>query len=222
MGRKELCEITGCSNKVYNKSKRLCHKHYSQVLLYGKVYRTRFDPNRYKECKNIVKILLENKDGNVIDETIVDKEEFFNWIKNYKWHLDKDGYAVTATTTNKNVRTVFLHKMLMPNAVEVDHKNRKKLDNRKSNLRACSKSQNQQNRKVQKNNTSKVPGVWFHKQTNKWVAEIKINNKKRHLGIFSNFHDAVEARKKGENRYFDSVAQIPNRKINRRTKRHVN
>ena len=45
---------------------------------------------------------------------------------------------------------------------------------------------------------SRVPGVHFSKDTGKWIAYIKISGKRKHLGCFTDFEDAVLARKKAE------------------------
>lgn len=82
------------------------------------------------------------------------------------------------------------------------HGNEHKIDNRKSNLRLVTKSQNQMNRGLQDNNTSGVVGVHFAKKQEKWIAYIKINGKRKHLGSFSNKNDAILARKHAEEVYF--------------------
>ena len=52
-------------------------------------------------------------------------------------------------------------------------------------------------------NTSGVTGVCFDKRINKWYAQIKVKNKKRiTLGYFTNFEEAVVARKEAEQKYF--------------------
>lgn len=85
---------------------------------------------------------------------------------------------------------------------EIDHINRKKHDNRKSNLRECTHQQNTINVGKKKNNTSGVVGVSYRKDIDKWRAEINVNRKYIYLGIFSNFNDAVNARKRAEKYYF--------------------
>jgi len=74
--------------------------------------------------------------------------------------------------------------------MQTDHKNKDGLDNRKSNLRTCCKSQNMSNRKIQLNNTSGYKGVYWHKYARKWMASIKVNKKPIYLGLFV---DPIEA-----------------------------
>lgn len=68
---------------------------------------------------------------------------------------------------------------------EVDHINGNPLDNRRSNLRVCTRAENSRNRRIGRNNTSGYKGVHFRRQRNKWKAAIKINNKERCLGLFA-------------------------------------
>jgi hypothetical protein len=66
-----------------------------------------------------------------------------------------------------------------------DHINLNKLDNRITNLRAASKSQNSANRRAPKSNTSGFKGVCWSWIANKWLAGIMVNGKAQHLGYFS-------------------------------------
>lgn len=75
----------------------------------------------------------------------------------------------------------------------IDHINGNKLDNRISNLRACSKSQNGMNRGKQKNNSSGVSGVCWNKSANKWQSYIKVDGKQIYLGVFADKLAAAEA-----------------------------
>jgi len=72
---------------------------------------------------------------------------------------------------------------------DVDHKNGLCHDNRFINLRIATTSQNLQNKKIQKNNSTGFKGVTFHYQTKKYRA--RINNK--HLGLFNTPQEAHEA-----------------------------
>ena len=76
----------------------------------------------------------------------------------------------------------------------IDHINRVCDDNRISNLREISMSCNLRNSKTQCNNTSGIRGVSWHNQCGKWDANIAVNNKLYHLGLYDNFDEAVCAR----------------------------
>lgn len=84
---------------------------------------------------------------------------------------------------------------------DVDHINRNKADNRWINLRGVSRKCNIRNRGVSKANTSKVTGVYFNKNANKWQAYIKNDYRSIYLGIFENKDDAVKARWQAEVSY---------------------
>lgn len=74
---------------------------------------------------------------------------------------------------------------------EVDHINRNKADNRLCNLRAVTKSQNQWNRGLQKNNTSGVSGVSWCSFTSRWAVTIKVGGSKHRLGRYDTLFDAA-------------------------------
>ena len=78
----------------------------------------------------------------------------------------------------------------------MDHIDNCKLNNTISKLRWCSNQENQFNSQLNKTNTSGIRGVIWFKQTKKWRAEIKFNNKKIYLGYFTNIEDAKQARQK--------------------------
>ena len=80
---------------------------------------------------------------------------------------------------------------------EIDHINHKQGDNRWDNLRECSRSQNNRNRK-------QTTGAWFHRQRGGWCASIKVNGEKFYLGKFRTKVEAVAAYKEAATRYFNS------------------
>jgi hypothetical protein len=125
--------------------------------------------------------------------------EDYDKIKDILWHTNIDGYIVSS-------HGVCLHRIVMncPKGLYVDHIGGDDTtnDNRKSNLRITTNSQNLMNRGLQKNNTSGVTGVSWNKLGNKWEAYIKINKKIIHLGRYAEKEDAINARKKAERKYF--------------------
>ncbi|MEG1123085.1 MAG: HNH endonuclease [Citrobacter sp.] len=84
---------------------------------------------------------------------------------------------------------------------QIDHINHIRMDNRIVNLRKASNTDNSRNASIGSNNTSGALGVWFEKRRNAWVAEIKVDRRKIHIGQFEKFEDAVAARKAAEVTY---------------------
>lgn len=66
----------------------------------------------------------------------------------------------------------------------IDHINGVRDDNRIKNLRGCTACQNQQNSKIQTNNTSGIKGVSWNKASRMWHTIIMSDNKKHFLGYF--------------------------------------
>lgn len=89
----------------------------------------------------------------------------------------------------------------------IDHINRDKTDNRISNLRLATHSENVRNR-VRRDNSSGVPGVSLHKATGKWHAYIGIVSSVKSLGYFDSKDEAVRKRKAAEVEYGVSHACV--------------
>lgn len=141
-------------------------------------------------------------------EFYFDKEDY-DIIKNYSWYLDNAGYVRTNTFDLKEQKRsyMFMHNLIMgvdgSNGIVVDHIGGKNTtnDNRKSNLRVASVSQNNMNQCLRKDNSSGVKGVSYSKSHKKWCARIQINNKRIILGEFDTFEKAKQARLDGEKQY---------------------
>lgn len=132
-----------------------------------------------------------------IKVALVDDEDYDKLMKfgggNYIWGLTS-GYASMQLCNG----VVLMHNLicLTNPGQEVDHIDGNKLNNQKSNLRACTRSQNHANSRLQKNNKSGVKGVSFDSRHQKWHAHIKINGKQKNLGLFKDINDAAEAYRK--------------------------
>jgi hypothetical protein len=90
----------------------------------------------------------------------------------------------------------YLHRIIakrMGISGEVDHINGNPLDNRRSNIRGCTRTQNLANvpKHESRGGTSRFKGV--SRKGNKWVAQIKVANKKQHLGYFDDEREAALA-----------------------------
>lgn len=108
-------------------------------------------------------------------KVLIDREDF-KLVSQYRWHVNDSGYAVWRGIKDGKKQTIRMHRLIMGTPIDkvTDHINHNKLDNRKSNLRICTQSENGLNRKNQ------GKGYWFQKQNNNWVVELS----GKHIGTF--------------------------------------
>ena len=81
---------------------------------------------------------------------------------------------------------------------EVDHEDRVRDNDKWENIRATTHTDNMRNRGRLKRNTSGFTGVGFYKRIGKWRARVKVDGKDKHLGFFTDKHDAIVARYEAE------------------------
>lgn len=133
--------------------------------------------------------------GGIRDWSLVDYDDF-DWLMERRWFLSDTGYAMRMEGGRKNRHKVTMHRLIMgfPTA-EVDHINRNKLDNRRSNLRlvVVASVDNQQNVGVRADNTSGYRGVYLEKKTGRWRAEVMLRQRKHRLGGFATPEEADAA-----------------------------
>lgn len=128
---------------------------------------------------------------------IVDEEDYQRLME-HNWHYSGE-YAARSITRRKNGKrnssNVWMHKVVInsPEGMQVDHINRNKLDNRKSNLRVCTSHQNSINIGIRKDNNSGYKGVFFDSRSGKWVARIRHREKSIWIGTFDCVHQAGRA-----------------------------
>ena len=89
----------------------------------------------------------------------------------------------------------------------LDHRDGIKYNNAIDNLRACTKSENEANKFLQRNNTSGVKGIWLQK-SGKWRAAIMKDNKRIHLGYYSTKEEAYAAYCEAAERIFGEFARL--------------
>jgi hypothetical protein len=100
----------------------------------------------------------------IVDDLDVNLINSVNW-----WYCKTTGYVLTKVGSGrKNRKTMALHRFILgdPNCSAIDHINRNKLDNRRSNLREVTDSENCKNKTKRKNTHSKYKGV--SKNRGKW------------------------------------------------------
>ena len=91
-----------------------------------------------------------------------------------------------------------------------DHKDHHKLNNRETNLRVCTYSQNSMNRSLRENTSSEYKGVCWDIGVKKWRASIVIKKKNVYLGIFVNIIDAAKAYNKAAQKAYGEFAFLNN------------
>ena len=91
---------------------------------------------------------------------------------------------------------------------DLDHRDGDKGNNRIANLRLATNQENQRNVGLQKNNSTGIKGVHWHKGTGKFRAEISVGDKRRHLGYHDTLAEAAAARAAAEIKYFGAFRWV--------------
>lgn len=132
------------------------------------------------------------------DKVALVDDEDYDWLNQWKWYIctqKKTSYVLRI----KERKTILMHRQIM-NAQKgelIDHKDGNGLNNQKSNLRKCTRSQNNANR--HSFGSSKYLGVCKATHTDNgkiyiyWHANIKKNQEPICLGIFKSEIDAAKA-----------------------------
>lgn len=140
-------------------------------------------------------------------KALVDEEDYEKLIK-FRWHERKvinTSYAYRASSVNEQrnlnyPKCIHLHRQILNIITDkekfVDHIDCNGLNNLKSNIRICTKKENHQRANynlTSRKKTSKYRGVSFMKNLGKFKAEISINGKNKHLGLFLTEKEAALA-----------------------------
>ena len=124
---------------------------------------------------------------------LVDAEDFER-VNTYKWHKLRTKTKVYAATTINN-RQMLMHRFILntPKGRVTDHEDRNGLDNRKSNIRDTTQTQNLRNVGITSRNKSGYKGVCWDAKAGKWKAQVSIGGRTKFLGNFDNPKDAARA-----------------------------
>jgi len=95
-----------------------------------------------------------------------------------------------------------------PGELTIDHIDENKSNNKFSNLRLATRSQQKCNTTKRLDNSSGHRGVRFHKQRQKYEAFIRINKKQLYLGYYKTFEEAVAARQAKELELFGEFSPL--------------
>lgn len=124
-------------------------------------------------------------------DVLIDDEDW-DKVKEYKWHIKKyvnSFYAAKNTDDN----TLLIHRFIMncPDGMIVDHINHNTLDNRKENLRICTKQQNNMNARKSNKFNSSFKGVKLNGKG--YQSRIQFNYKRINIGTFKTELEAGRA-----------------------------
>lgn len=142
--------------------------------------------------------------------TLLDKEDLQK-VSSYTWNIGgtirKTGsenlYVRAAMCGNNTKRMILLHRIVMdadPGQI-VDHINHDYLDNRKSNLRFVTRSQNSQNRRQWKTKKT-VTGVTYRKDRDAYRIRLKVDGKMRAFGYRKDRNEAEALAIELKNKYY--------------------
>ena len=137
--------------------------------------------------------------------------EDYDLIKDYYWYITDSGYVKTCY----NRKGILFHRLVM-NVLDskylVDHIAHITVDNRKSQLRIVTDSENQMNKCLQSNNKTGVPGLI--KKDDRWEVYITVNKNCIFLGSSKNKEEAIKIRRDAEEKYFGEYSYLNSIKLN--------
>ena len=146
---------------------------------------------------------------------LVDDSEYDSLIV-FKWHLNV-GYAARKSPRNVDGKyiCILMHRAIMnpPADMQIDHRDHNKLDNRRCNLRICTRSQNASNAVKQRTLngrpvSSKFKGVDWHTYSKKWRATITVDGRNVSLGSFVTEIEAAEVYDRAAIEHFGEFANL--------------
>ena len=146
---------------------------------------------------------------------LVDDEDFER-VNQFKWYIQankSNTYAMRISVIDGKDKKIYLHRFILnlensTEKLDVDHINHNSLDNRKINLRACTRTQNMMNATFRKKSFSKYKGVSLCKDGINFRARIKINKIEIQIGRFANEIEAAKAYDEAAKKYYGEFCYI--------------
>lgn len=149
------------------------------------------------------------------DQVAIVDPSCFEWLSQWKWTaaLSNNGktfYAQRYITVDGRQVRVHMHRLIMaaPVGILVDHEDGDGLNNVVGNLRWATQHQNQHNVGRRRDNTSGFKGVHWSENKQRWVAQLRVDGRPKHLGYFLNPVSAAEAYDSAALDYHGEFAQL--------------
>jgi hypothetical protein len=129
----------------------------------------------------------------------------FDFLNERKWYAMRSASGKHYAMDSNGV---LMHRYILSPGVqqEVDHINGNPLDNRRKNMRTCTRAENMRNRPVRKNNKSGFKGVY--KRGSRFRAYIGYDGKIKQIGTFDSAEEAAIARDKASLCYHGEFANL--------------
>ena len=148
---------------------------------------------------------------------LVDATDYV-WLSQWKWAAiwadrTRSFYAWRwSPMVNTKRHKVYMHRQILGlehgDKRQGDHKESgRTLDNRRSNLRIASPSQNSANRRLERGTASGIKGVCRDQSRTKWRARIYVNRRRLNLGAFASKEKAGKAYRAAAEQYFGEFAR---------------
>lgn len=129
---------------------------------------------------------------------LVDDEDYER-IKQHKWGLLKTPYTfyVTRRTSRKTgQKTIYMHREILGlkpfDGILVDHQDHNGLNNRRCNIRACTRGENAMNSRPRETKASRFKGIRVGGTGKGWTARIKFQGAITHLGTYATEEKAAK------------------------------
>lgn len=138
----------------------------------------------------------------------------YDFLMQWKWLYNRK-YAMRQRreSDGPGPSKIYMHNEIAKRAgltskLQVDHRDRDTLNNRRHNLRSVTASQQILNRGLSRNNTSGYKGVSFDRSRQKYAADIMVDGTRMRLGRFKNPEDAAHAYNKAASKLHGEFAYL--------------
>jgi hypothetical protein len=141
---------------------------------------------------------------------LVDNEDYARVIAAGKWYAN-DYHKVVYAEKGKTGTHKSLHRFILEVTnprIKVDHRDNDGLNCQRHNLRVATTSQNAQNSRVHKDNSSPYKGVWFNKLNKNWRVRIRVLGRNVEVGSFSSAKKAAQAYDVAAKQHFGEFAKL--------------
>lgn len=131
----------------------------------------------------------------LVDDEDFDRLSVFNWrARRVRSGAVVNHYAIRTACGGRSGIDMHMQwdALRVPRATLIDHRNGDGLDNRRSNLRLATVTENNRNARKRARTTSVFKGVSWRRSRGLWRAQIQVAGRPRDLGCFAVEVDAAE------------------------------